>query len=316
MIARGAGEGIWALAIHGGAGAARREADAEARAAEIRAVLAAVLDAGARLLSAGGTALDAVEEAVVRLEDSPLFNAGRGAVLNERREAELDASIMDGTSLEAGAVAAVRTVKNPIRLARLVLERSPHVFVAGDGAEGFADRHGLERVDPAYFVTERRMRDLEDARRSGRNDRAAPTGGETGTVGAVALDVHGNLAAATSTGGLTNKSVGRVGDSAVIGAGTFASNASCAVSCTGHGEIFIRATAARDVAALMEYAGLDVETAAARVIHERVAGLGGEGGLIAVDRRGRVAFAFNTDVMLRGAVTHASAPFVGIDRAT
>ncbi|HEX6993636.1 MAG TPA: isoaspartyl peptidase/L-asparaginase [Gammaproteobacteria bacterium] len=312
MSASRAGEGIWALAIHGGAGAARRHAGAEARAAEIRAALAAVLDAGARRLSAGGTALDAVEDAVVRLEDSPLFNAGRGAVLNERGEAELDASIMDGASLRAGAAAGLRTAKNPIRVVRLVLERSPHVLIAGDGAEAFAAHHGVERVDPAYFVTDRRRRELAEARRgAGRT-----SGGETGTVGAVALDVHGNLAAATSTGGVTNKAVGRVGDSAVIGAGTFASNASCAVSCTGQGEIFIRATAARDVAALMEYAGLGVEAAAVNVIRERVASLGGEGGLIAVDRHGHVAFSFNTDVMLRGAVTHESAPRVALDRAT
>lgn len=314
MTASRAGEGIWALAIHGGAGAVSRDLDAEARAAEIRAALAAVLDAGACRLSAGGAALDAVEDAVVLLEDSPLFNAGKGAVLNERGEPELDASIMDGASLRAGAVTGLRTVKNPIRVARLVLEGSPHVFVAGDGAEAFAERHGVERVDPAYFLTERRARELDEARRRGLTGTGPTASGESGTVGAVALDVHGNLAAATSTGGLTNKAVGRVGDSAVIGAGTFASNASCAVSCTGQGEIFIRATAARDVAALMEYAGLDVETAAAKLIHERVAALGGEGGLIAVDRRGRVAFAFNAEVMLRGAVTCASAPFVAIYR--
>lgn len=316
MSASRAGEGIWALAIHGGAGAGRRGADAAAFAAEVRAALADVLDGGARLLSAAGAALDAVEDAVVRLEDSPLFNAGRGAVLNERGEAELDASIMDGASLRAGAVAGLRTVKNPIRLARLVLERSRHVFVAGDGAEAFAERHGVERVEPAYFVTERRQRELEDARRSGRPGTGPTAGSETGTVGAVALDVHGNLAAATSTGGLTNKAVGRVGDSAVIGAGTFASNASCAVSCTGYGEMFIRATAAREVAALMEYVGLDVEAAADRVIHERVARLGGEGGLIAVDRRGHIAFAFNTDVMLRGAVARGEAPHVALSRST
>lgn len=299
---------VWALAIHGGAGAGRQEDGAEALEREIRHALADVLDATAHLLSSGAAALEAVEDAVVRLEDSPLFNAGKGSVLNERGEFELDASIMDGRTLRAGAVAGLTTVKNPVRAARLVLERSPHVFLAGPGAEAFAAREGAELVEPAYFETERRRAAFEAAKRNAQ--RALP--GDTGTVGAVALDVHGNLAAATSTGGLTSKAVGRVGDSAVIGAGTFASNASCAVSCTGHGETFIRATAARDVAALVEYSNLDVEAAARRVIHERVASLGGEGGLIAIDTRGRVAFAFNTALMLRGAVTHDSPRRVGI----
>lgn len=300
---------VWALAIHGGAGAGRQEAGAEALDAEIRDALAAVLAAGAQRLAAGESALDAVEGAVVRLEDSPLFNAGKGAVFNERGEHELDASIMDGAALRAGAVAGVRTLKNPIRGARLVLERSPHVLLIGDGAESFAKGLGAETVEPGYFGTARREAALEEARW-----RAAlsPPPGETGTVGAVALDLHGNLAAATSTGGVTNKAVGRVGDSALIGAGTFASNASCAVSCTGQGEIFIRATAARDVAALMEYQGLGVEAAAERVIRQRVAGLRGEGGLIAVDVRGRVAFAFNTKLMMRGKVTSRSAPWVAL----
>lgn len=301
---------VWALAIHGGAGAGDQEAGAEALVREIRQALAAVLDAGARLLSAGGTALDAVEDAVARLEDSPLFNAGKGSVLNERGEFELDASIMDGRTLRAGAVAGLETVKNPVRAARLVLERSPHVFLAGAGAEAFAAREGAELVTPAYFETERRRAAFEAAKRGAKDRRGPPEG--LGTVGAVALDVHGHLAAATSTGGLTNKAVGRIGDSAIIGAGTFASDASCAVSCTGHGESFVRATAARDVAALMEYSKLDVEAAARKVIHERVAGLGGEGGLIAVDAQGRVAFAFNTALMLRGMVTHGSPRKVGI----
>lgn len=306
MSADPAGEGAWALAIHGGAGAGSQEAGAEEREAQIRAALAEVLDAGARRLAGGAAALDAVEDAVKRLEDSPLFNAGKGSVFNERGEHELDASIMDGASLRVGAVAGLRTVKNPIVLARLVLEHSPHVFLIGEGALAFAERHRVELVDQAYFGTERRRAALEEAKRREALQTSSLRPGDMGTVGAVALDASGNLAAATSTGGLTNKAAGRVGDSAVIGAGTFASNRSCAVSCTGQGEMFVRATAARDVAALMEYAGLDVQAAAERVIHERVAGLRGEGGLIAVDERGRIAFAFNTRLMLRGAVTHAA----------
>ena len=304
--------GAWALAIHGGAGAGSQELGAEERDAQIRAALADVLAAGATRLSGGASALDAVEDAVKRLEDSPLFNAGKGSVFNERGEHELDASIMDGASLRAGAVAGLRTVKNPIVLARLVLEHSPHVFLIGEGALAFAERHRVELVDQAYFGTERRRAAFEAAKKRETLQTSSLRPGDTGTVGAVALDTSGNLAAATSTGGLTNKAVGRVGDSAVIGAGTFASNRSCAVSCTGQGEMFVRATAARDVAALMEYSGLDVRTAAQRGIHERVAGLGGEGGLIAVDKHGRIAFAFNTRLMLRGAVTHSTAARVAL----
>lgn len=305
-------ERVWALAIHGGAGAGSQEAGAEEHEAQIRSALADVLRAGAGMLAAGASALDVVEDAVKRLEDSPLFNAGKGAVFNERGEHELDASIMDGATLDAGAVAGLRTVKNPIVLARLVLERSPHAFLIGEGALAFAERHEVELVDSAYFCTERRRAAFEEAKRREALQTSSLRPGDTGTVGAAALDVRGNLAAATSTGGLTNKALGRVGDSAVIGAGTFASNQSCAVSCTGHGEMFLRATAARDVAALMEYAGLDVQSAADRVVRERVAGLGGEGGLIAVDKAGRASFAFNTQLMLRGAVTHCAAPRVAL----
>src|SRR5690606_32808548 len=224
MSADPAGEGAWALAIHGGAGAGSQEAGAEEREAQIRAALAEVLDAGARRLAGGASALDAVEDAVKRLEDSPLFNAGKGSVFNERGEHELDASIMDGASLRAGAVAGLRTVKNPIVLARLVLEHSPHVFLIGEGALAVAERHRVELVDQAYFGTERRRAAFEAAKKRETLQTSSLRPGDTGTVGAVALDTSGNLAAATSTGGLTNKAVGRVGDSAVIGAGTFASN--------------------------------------------------------------------------------------------
>ena len=307
---------IWALAVHGGAGAGREEEHAAEKADAIRATLKSVLEAAGALLASGGSALDAVEAAVCALEDSPLFNAGRGSVFNERGEHELEASIMDGRTLAAGAAAVLRGIRNPVSLARLIMERSPHVFLQGDGALLFASAHGIARVDPGYFRTERRWKTLEDAKRdASAHAGAGPIGARSqdlGTVGAAALDMQGNLAAATSTGGLTNKAVGRVGDSPIIGAGTFASNESCAVSCTGHGEYFIRATAARDIAALIEYGGKDLQTAVDIVIGQRLSRLGGEGGAIAVDRAGRVAFAFNTDVMIRGCVTSTAPPYAEI----
>ncbi|MBN1240363.1 MAG: isoaspartyl peptidase/L-asparaginase, partial [Gammaproteobacteria bacterium] len=289
------GRRTWSLAVHGGAGVNRGEALLEDRAAEIRAALRDVLAAGARLLERGGSSLDAVEETVRLLEDSPLFNAGRGSVFNARGEIELEASVMDGRTLGTGAVAGLRGIRNPVVLARRVMERSPHVFLYGEGAAAFASAEGIEAADEAWFWTAHRWKALEAARRS---PPAVPPSGEHGTVGAVAIDRHGNLAAATSTGGLTNKWPGRVGDSPIIGAGCFASNDSCAVSCTGQGEFFIRATVARDIAAAIEYAGEDVQRAADLAVHHRLSALGGEGGAIAVDTAGTVAFAFNTETML------------------
>lgn len=309
----------WAIAVHGGAGdMGRPELDA-GREREIRAALEEALIAGARILERGGASLDAVEEAVRRLEDSPHFNAGKGSVFNSRGEHELDASIMDGLGGNAGAVAGLTRVRNPVMLARRVMERSPHVFLVGQGAVEFARAEGFALVEPSYFSTEERRRSLERARReakaalaAGRGAGAADAAQEPETVGAVALDRQGHLAAATSTGGITNKLPGRVSDSAVIGAGTYASDASCAVSCTGQGEFFMRATAARDVAARLEYAGEDLRAAAEFVLRERVAALGGRGGLIAVDRRARVVCPFNTDTMYRAFLTEASAPCVAI----
>lgn len=291
--------GHWSLAIHGGAGVNLEEVLTKDRSAAIRAELSSVLDAVGQRLSSRGTSLDAVEDAVRRLEDSPLFNAGRGAVFNARGEHELEASIMDGRTLDAGAVALLSGIRNPIVLARRVMERSPHLFLCGEGALEFAAAERVETADPGWFRTDERCAALERARTA-----ASPDGG---TVGAVALDVHGNLAAGTSTGGLTNKAPGRVGDSPIIGAGTFASNVSCAVSCTGQGEYFVRATAARDIAALVEYAGNDVRTAADAVIAQRLSPLGGEGGVIVVDRAGEIAMSFNTQIMHRGSLS-ASAP--------
>jgi len=295
---------VWSLAIHGGAGAARESPLGAAREEALRRALADVLDAGARALAAGVPSLDVVEAAVRALEDSPLFNAGKGAVFNARGEHELEAAIMDGGTLRAGAVANLRGIKNPVTLARWVMERSPHVYLHGDGALAFAQSEGMALVAPDYFWTEQSWSALKTARLGA--SAARHTLPQPGTVGAVALDGDGHLAAATSTGGMTNKLPGRVGDSSVIGAGTYASNASCAVSCTGQGEFFIRGAIARDVCALVEYTGADVRSAARLAIRKKLEALGGRGGLIALDRRGELACVFNTDFMSRGVVTHDS----------
>jgi beta-aspartyl-peptidase (threonine type) len=321
----------WAIAIHGGAGDTGPEGLSAAREQAIRAALADILSTGMRILAEGGTSLDAVEECVRLLEDSPLFNAGKGAVFNARGEHELDAAIMDGRTLAAGAVAGLTRIKNPIMLARRVMTRSPHVFLSGEGAMEFAKSQGVAFVDAEYFSTEDRRRALEQVQAQARSagacrnpaaerlrpacsPPAGPPPAEQETVGAVALDVDGHLAAATSTGGLTNKLPGRVSDSALIGAGTFASDASCAVSCTGQGEFFIRATAARDVAAQLEYAGADLRTAAETVLRERIGARGGRGGLIAVDRGGRIVCPFNTDTMYRAYAAADIEPLTAIGR--
>jgi L-asparaginase / beta-aspartyl-peptidase len=290
----------WALAIHGGAGSARDEGLDAAREQAIAETLRAVLADGAAALAAGAPSLDVVEHAVRALEDSPLFNAGRGAVYDARGEHELEASIMTGRTLSAGAVAAVQGVANPVTLARRVMECTPHVFLQGEGAVALARSQGLRLEPPEYFHTTHRREAWEAARRGA----ALPP--ERGTVGAVARDRQGDLAAATSTGGMTFKPPGRVADSSVIGAGTYASNASCAVSCTGHGEYFIRATVARDIGARMEYGREDASTAARAVIDTRLGPLGGRGGAIVVDRDGRLVCVFNTELMYRGAITAAS----------
>jgi beta-aspartyl-peptidase (threonine type) len=287
------------IAIHGGAGVITRSSMSAEEEAAYRADLGRALDAGYEVLQSGGAGLDAVTAAVRILEDSPLFNAGRGAVFNHEGINELDASIMDGRTLKAGAVAGVRHVRNPIELARRVMERSPHVLLAGAGAEEFALEQGLELVPRKYFFTEKRWQQLERARAGDKLGAAAL--GYYGTVGAVALDSHGDLAAATSTGGMTNKRWGRVGDSPIVGAGTYADNASCAVSATGSGEFFIRSVLAHEISALISYRGLPVEEAARRAVHERLQGIGGDGGVIVVDRSGNVSMQFNTEGMFRGA---------------
>jgi L-asparaginase / beta-aspartyl-peptidase len=301
------------LVIHGGAGIIKPASMTSEDLEGCRRALDLAVQTGHKILSSGGTSIDAVRAAVRVLEDSPYFNAGRGAVLNADGKAELDAAIMDGATLKAGAVAAVTGVKNPVEGAFLVMTQSPHVLLTGPGADSFAQAKGLETVDPAYFRTERRVRDLEKARERERGDRSElQTSEKYGTVGAVALDQAGNLAAATSTGGLTNKRSGRIGDSPIIGAGTYANNATCAVSATGQGEIFIRAVAAHELHALMKYRGASIQEATHEVLAE-VKRLGGQGGLIAIDRAGNFAMPFTTEGMYRGTIDAAGRATVQIE---
>jgi beta-aspartyl-peptidase (threonine type) len=288
-----------AIAIHGGAGTLAPADLTPQNERAYRAGLERALRAGFSVLDAGGTALDAAVTAVQVLEDEPLFNAGRGAVLAANGLHELDASVMDGRDLRAGAVTGVRHVRSPIELARLVMERSPHVMLAGTGAEEFALEQGLQPVPNSHFATERRRLELE---RMLQGQIEAGRESLMGTVGAVALDAAGNLAAATSTGGMTGKKWGRVGDSPIIGAGTYAANDCCAVSATGHGEFFIRAAVAHEIASLMRYRGLDVVEAADEVVMRQLVRLGGSGGVIAVGHDGRIAMPFNSEGMLRGAM--------------
>ena len=287
----------WSIAVHGGAGTMAPDRMTEAQQADHRAALAAALDAGAAVLSAGGTALDAVEAAVVMLEDDPRFNAGRGAVFTYNGTNELDASIMDGRDRSAGAVTGVTHVRNPIRLARAVMEHSPHVFLSGAGAEEFARGQDIEIVDPDWFATPERWRQLQELKT--KNLGWFDVDLKYGTVGAVAVDQDGHLAAATSTGGLTGKRWGRIGDSPVIGAGNYADDRACAVSATGAGEFFIRAGVAHEICARMRLLGESAQVAAEAVIAE-VGALGGDGGVIVASPGKAPVFAFNTPGMYRG----------------
>lgn len=311
-----------AIAIHGGAGTIRKGDLTPELEKAYRDALEEALRAGHDILRNGGTSLDAVVAAVRVMEDSPLFNAGKGAVFTSEGTNELDAAIMDGRTLAAGAVAGVKTIKNPITLARAVMEKSPHVMMAGAGAEAFAAEQGIERVDPKYFFTQRRWDALQrakaqEARKPADVHGARPTETEAGlavaeardpddkkfgTVGAVALDRHGNLAAATSTGGMTNKKFGRIGDAPIIGAGTYADNESCAVSATGHGEYFIRNVVAYDICALVKYRGMSLRDAADEVVMKKLVEQKGEGGVIAIDREGNIAMPFNSEGMYRGSI--------------
>jgi L-asparaginase / beta-aspartyl-peptidase len=291
----------WALAIHGGAGVLEKDSLTSDKEASYRAGLKSALEAGAEILSHGGSSLDAVEAAVRLLEDNPLFNAGKGAVFTADGHNELDAAIMDGRTLMAGAIAGVTRTKNPVSLARAVMDQSPHVMLAREGADEFSRAHGLEQVDPAYFRTEERWQQLETWRRE-QPIAATDRRHAYGTVGAVALDRHGHLAAATSTGGMTGKRWGRIGDSPIIGAGTYAADGTCAVSATGTGEYFIRVSAARQLCDRMAWRGETVQSAADRTIAE-IGRIGGDGGVIAMDGNGRIAFAMNARGMYRGSIT-------------
>jgi len=299
------------LVIHGGAGVVRKEMTPEKEKA-VRAGLEKALQAGYSALKSGASSLDAVTRAIVVLEDDPNFNAGKGAVFNHDGRNELDASIMDGATLRAGAVANVHRIKNPIELARAVMEKSEHVMLIEEGAEKFAQSIGMHLVDPKYFYTEERWKALQQALEEEKAKTAEP--GKTphhGTVGAVALDGKGNLAAGTSTGGMTNKRFGRVGDSPIIGAGTYA-DARCAVSATGWGEYYIRATAARDICARVEFRGDELKKAADEVVLGVIPKLGGDGGVIALDKDGNIAMPFNTDGMFRGWVDRDGKTHVAI----
>lgn len=303
----------FAIVIHGGAGTILKKNMTEEKEAAYRAVLEEAIKVGYDILKNGGSSLDAVTKTINVMEDSPLFNAGKGAVFTNAETNELDASIMDGKTLNAGASAGTTTVRNPIDLARAVMDNSPHVMLSGKGAETFAEEQGLAIVDPEYFYTENRFNSLQRAKEKEKveldhDDQQASfydseiKNFKYGTVGCAALDKDGNLAAGTSTGGMTNKRWGRVGDAPIIGSGTYANNATCAVSSTGWGEYFIRAQVAHDISALMEYKGLSLAEAARIVIHEKVGGLGGDGGIVAVDKEGNMVMEFNTEGMYRASM--------------
>ncbi|SNC61824.1 beta-aspartyl-peptidase (threonine type) [Hymenobacter gelipurpurascens] len=321
----------FSLALHGGAGTISRHLMTPAQEQLYLQALRTALEIGTAVLRQGGSALDAVELTVRSLEDCPLFNAGKGAVFTHDGHHEMDAAIMDGRDRAAGAVAGARTVQNPIRAARLVMEQTDHVLLAYPGADELALQHGLPTQPAEYFFTQHRYDQLQEALREGRMrlDHSEPIAESApleepvafvedpkkkmGTVGAVARDQHGNLAAATSTGGMTNKRYSRIGDSPIIGSGTFADNRTCAISCTGHGEFFLRAVVAHDISCLVEYRGLSLAEACRIVVHEKLAPVGGEGGLVAVDALGNVSLPFNSDGMYRASFSSQdAAPYLGI----
>lgn len=304
------------LVIHGGAGTILKKNMSDEQERLYREGLENSLRAGFAVLRRGGTSVDAVEAAIRIMEDNPLFNAGKGAVFTHEGKNELDASIMEGKNKMAGAVAGVTIIRNPISAARAVMEKSKHVMMTGRGAELFATQAGLEIVDPAYFWTERRWKSLQNEllkeKGQPQSDLGLPDDRKFGTVGAVAVDKDGNLAAGTSTGGTTNKRYGRVGDAPIIGAGNYAENESCAVSATGHGEFFIRWTVAHDIAALVKYKGMTVQEAAHEVIHKKLAPVKGEGGVIVLDAKGNFAMPFNSEGMYRGWIGADAVPHVEI----
>jgi beta-aspartyl-peptidase (threonine type) len=313
---------MYTIAVHGGAGTIEPGSISSEKESEYHTGIEEALQAANKILCKKGNALDAVEAAVRSLEDNPLFNAGRGSVFTHEGKHELEASIMCGRTLKAGAATGVHQVKNPVTLARAVMDRSDYVFLCGSGAEAFAREQQLELRPEAYFSTEERFQELKEKQEKNSKKAQAQADEEKsmeksmGTVGAVAIDIHGNMAAATSTGGLTNKRYKRVGDSPLIGCGTYANNTTCAVSCTGDGEFFIRVVAAHEVYSLMEYKGMSVQEACDAVIHQKLKAIEGEGGLIAVDRSGNIGMAYNSPNMHRGCIhtdgTIFTAVFEGI----
>ncbi len=287
-----------AIAIHGGAGTILRSTMTPDLQTQYEEGLRAALDAGYSILEAGGSSLDAVAAAVASLEDFPLFNAGKGSVFNNAGNHEMDACIMNGKNLEAGAVCGISNVKNPVFVARVVMEHSGHVLLSGKGAEDYARSMGMAFEQDDYFYTEQRYKQWQDAVAEDRVQ-LDHSDKKFGTVGAVALDVEGNLAAATSTGGMTNKKYGRIGDSPIPGAGTYANNDTCAISCTGHGELFIRAVVAHDISCLMSYKNLSLTDACDIVVHDKLVKIAGEGGLVAIDKKGNIYMPFNSEGMYR-----------------
>lgn len=308
----------YAIAIHGGAGTILKSTMTPEKEIAYTEALRDAIIAGENILKEGGTSLVAVEYAVRSLENNPLFNAGKGAVFTNKGKNEMDASIMNGKDLMAGSVAGVTNIKNPISLAKAVMEQSEHVFLTGGGVLEFAEKVGAEKADDAYFFVQMRYDQLQQAKESDgvfldhTVDKFENGEKKFGTVGCVALDIHGNLAAGTSTGGMTNKKFGRVGDSSVIGAGTYANNNTCAISCTGHGEFFIRSVVAYDVSCLMEYKGLSLKEACDIVVMDKLVKIGGEGGLVAIDRDGNIELPFNSEGMYRAKKSSDSEIFIGI----
>ena len=302
---------MFALAIHGGAGTLPRQDMSAALEREYRDALRTALDAGSSILARDGSSLDAVAAAVVELENCPLFNAGRGAVFTLDGRNELDASLMNGATLAAGAVCGLTRIANPILLARAVMEKSEYLLLSGAGAESFAQEQGFAFVTPDYFHTEQRWSQLLRVRQ-GDASVSPLTISHVGTVGAVALDAHGHVAAATSTGGMTGKRWGRIGDSPIIGAGTYADDRACAVSATGHGEAFIRVAVAHDIAARVRHGGRSLEDAVHEVVHGELLRIAGEGGVIAVDPKGRISMQFNSEGMFRAALRSGEQPVIAI----
>ncbi len=308
----------FAIVIHGGAGTILKKNLSPEKEAEYKAKLEEAIRAGYIILKNGGNSIDAVQKAINIMEDSPLFNAGKGAVFTNAGTNEHDASIMDGKTLNAGASAGTKTVRNPINLARTIMDNSPHVMLSGNGAEEFAVEQGLQIVDPSYFYTENRFQSLQKIKNSEQSSKKLGfydppiKDSKFGTVGCVALDKNGNLAAGTSTGGMTNKRWGRIGDAPIIGAGTYANNNTCAVSSTGWGEFFIRTVVAHDISALMEYKGLSLSEAAKEVIQKKIPELGGDGGIIAVDKQGNMVMEFNTAGMYRATMNDKGELYIGI----